>query len=66
MQHLAFTVLTGTDTIVLTILSTLQNVSVYSVYYMVVHSVDAVFSAVLKSGYMSVLGELWARRDCSV
>ena len=63
MQHLAFTVLTGTDTIVLTILSTLQNVSVYSVYYMVVHSVDAVFSAVLKSGYMSVLGELWARRD---
>lgn len=63
VQHVAFTVLTGTDTIVLTILSTLQNVSVYSVYYMVVHSVDAIFSVASKSGYMSVLGDLWAKRD---
>ena len=35
-QHVAAVILDGTDTVVLTLFSTLSNVSIYSVYFMVV------------------------------
>ena len=35
-QHIASVVLDSTDTIVLTVFSTLANVSIYSVYYLVI------------------------------
>lgn len=61
-QHVAAVVLDGTDTIVLTLLSTLSNVSVYSVYFMVIRGVKTLFLS-MTSGIQSLLGELWAKQE---
>lgn len=61
-QHVAAVVLDGTDTIVLTIFSTLANVSVYSVYFLVVRGVKTMFMS-LTGGIQSLLGELWAKQE---
>lgn len=42
-QHIAAVVLDGTDTIVLTVFSTLSNVSIYSVYFLVIKGVKTLF-----------------------
>ena len=59
-QHVAGIVLDDTDTIVLTLFSSLSNVSVYSVYYNVTYGIK---SLVLSStnGFQSVLGEYYAK-----
>lgn len=61
-QHIAAVVLDGTDTIVLTLLSSLSNVSVYSVYFMVIRGVKTLFLS-MTNGIQSLLGELWARQE---
>lgn len=61
-QHIAATVLDGTDTIVLTMFSTMLSVSVYSVYSMVISSVKQLFIS-LTHGIRSLLGELWAKEE---
>ena len=61
-QHIAAVVLDGTDTIVLTHLSTLSNVSIYSVYFMVIKGVKTLFLS-MTNGIQSLLGELWARQE---
>ncbi|MDE7440210.1 MAG: sugar isomerase, partial [Clostridia bacterium] len=61
-QHVSAVVLDGTDTIVLTIFSTLANVSIYSVYHLVVYSVKNLFTSAT-NGIHSLMGELWARQD---
>lgn len=61
-QHIAAVVLENTDTIVLTIFSTLENVSIYSVYYLVVYGVKQVFISLTK-GIQALLGELWAKGE---
>lgn len=61
-QHIAAVVLDGTDTIVLTLLSTLSNVSIYSVYFMVIKGVKTL-SLSMTNGIQSLLGELWARQE---
>ncbi len=61
-QHVAAVVLDGTDNIVLTIFSTLSNVSVYSVYHLVVYGIKNLFLS-LTGGIQSLIGELWAKRD---
>ncbi len=61
-QHISAVVLDGTDTIVLTLFSTLANVSIYSVYHMVVANVKNLFLS-LTNGIMSLMGELWARGE---
>ena len=61
-QHVAAVVLDGTDTIVLTVFSTLSNVSIYSVYFMVVKGVKTIFLS-MTNGIQSLLGELWAKRE---
>lgn len=61
-QHISAVVLDGTDTIVLTLLSTLGNVSVYSVYYMVVSSIQSFYQAAT-AGIQSAAGALWAKGD---
>lgn len=61
-QHIATVVLDGTDTIVLTLVSTLSNVSIYSVYFMVIKGVKTLFLS-MKNGIQSLLGELWARQE---
>ena len=61
-QHVSAVVLDGTDTIVLTLFSTLSNVSIYSVYYMVVHNVKNLLVS-MANGLQAYLGELWAKQD---
>lgn len=61
-QHISAVVLDGTDTIVLTLFSTLANVSIYSVYHMVVYNVKNLFLS-LTNGVKSLMGELWARGE---
>lgn len=61
-QHFASFVLTGTDNIVLTLLSTLGNVSVYSVYNLVVTGVFNLFTS-FTNGFFPYFGDLWARNE---
>lgn len=61
-QHISAVVLDGTDTIVLTLMSTLSNVSVYSVYYMVISSLQQFYQAAT-AGMQSAAGALWAKQD---
>ena len=63
-QHVAAVVLDGTDTIVLTMFSNLSDVSVYSVYFLVVKGVKTVFLS-LTNGIQSLMGELWAKQELS-
>ena len=61
-QHISAVVLDGTDSIVLTLFSTLSNVSVYSVYYMVVKSLNGFYQSAVV-GVQSAAGAVWARQD---
>lgn len=61
-QHLASFVLDGTDTIVLSLFSTLENVSIYAVYYLIIKGVRELFLSTA-SGFQSFLGALWARKQ---
>lgn len=62
MQHIAYMILNGTDVIVLTLCSTLENVSVYSVYNLVISGLKQMFT-ILDNSFHSLIGELWARQD---
>ena len=58
-QHLAAVVLDKTDVVVLTIFSTLQNVSIYSVYYLVVNNLrQLIVSGTV--GIQALLGNMLA------
>lgn len=61
-QHIAAIVLDDTDTILLTILSTLSNVSIYSVHHNVVYGIKNVLIS-STNGFQSVLGDYWAKKD---
>ena len=61
-QHLAAVVLDKTDVVVLTTFSTLQNVSVYSVYYLVVNNLrQLVVSGTV--GVQALLGNMLAKGE---
>ena len=61
-QHVSAVVLEGTDNIVLTLFSTLTNVSIYSVYYMVIHGIMQLYTSAT-AGIQSAVGTLWARQE---
>lgn len=61
-QHIASFVLSGTDNIVLTALSTLANVSIYSVYNLVINGVFTLVNSLTK-GFCPYLGNLIANKD---
>ena len=61
-QHVAAVVLDSTDTIVLTIFSTLENVSIYSVYHLVIYGVKNLFT-VITNGIQSYWGNMWAKKE---
>lgn len=61
-QHVSYVVLTGTDNIVLTLFSTLYNVSIYSVYHLVVYGIKLLFLS-MTNGIKAIIGELWAKQD---
>ncbi len=58
--QISSTVLDEADTVVLTSLSTLQNVSIYSVYHLVVTGVKQLLLS-STSGINSIFGNLWAK-----
>ena len=61
-QHFASYVLSGTDNIVLTIFSTLANVSIYSVYNIVIIGVkNALLS--MTNGFQSLIGDMLAKKE---
>lgn len=61
-QHISAIVLDGTDSIVLTVFATLSDVSIYSVYHLIVYGVKSLFTS-MTNGIQSILGELWAIHD---
>lgn len=61
-QHVAACVLDNTDTIVLTLMSTLANVSIYSVHFMVVNGVKQLLISAT-NGIHALMGELWAKQE---
>lgn len=61
-QHLAFTLLNNTDVVVLTLMSTLENVSVYAVYHIVANGLKNIVEA-LSSGMEAAFGNLWANDE---
>ena len=64
-QHIATVILTSTDTIVLTFLSTLSNVSIYNVYHLVTNGINGLIVA-LTSGYLSMFGNMISRGEGDV
>ena len=61
-QHISGVVLDGTDNIVLTLFSTLSNVSIYSVYFMIVNSLNTLYQSAAVA-IQSAAGQVWARQD---
>lgn len=61
-QHIASVILTNTDTVVLTLFSTLKDVSIYAVYHMVVNGVKTLVNA-LTAGLQALFGNMLARNE---
>lgn len=61
-QHIAAVVLDGTDILVLTIFSGMKEVSIYSLYYLVVKGVRQVVVA-FTNGSQALMGDLRARQE---
>ena len=61
-QHVAAIVLGGTDSVVLTVFSSLNNVSIYGVYLLVINGLERIFISAT-SGFQSYFGNLWANEE---
>lgn len=61
-QHIASVVLGNTDVMVLTMFSTLTNVSIYQVYYLVVNGVKQIVLSSIK-GMQAMLGNMYAKGE---
>ncbi len=64
-QHISSFLLSHTDVVLLTFFSTLTNISIYSVYYMVVAGIRR-FITTLMAGVFSWFGQLYAAKDPSL
>lgn len=61
-QHFASVVVDHTDVVVLTTFSTLKNVSIYSIYYMVVSSLRTLITSSL-NGVQATMGNMIANKE---
>ena len=61
-QHIEYVVLKNTDHLVLTLFSSLENVSVYSIYYMILSGIGKLVQA-SRGSFLSLFGELWAKGE---
>ncbi len=61
-QHIATVVLGNTGTIVLTLMSTLENVSIYGVYHLVVNGVKQVILS-LTNGVQAMMGNMLVKNE---
>ncbi len=64
-QRVEMVVLDGSDNIALTMFSTLSNVSIYSVYHLVIYGAKNLFLS-LTNGVQSLIGELWAKQELDI
>lgn len=60
-QHVAAVILSGSDTVVLTIFSTLANVSIYAIYFLPMSGARLVIMSMI-SGIEALIGNLWAKQ----
>lgn len=61
-QHVAAVVQGNAATVVLTVFSTLENISIYSVYYLVAHGIRQVIVS-LNTGIKAMLGNMLAKNE---
>ena len=61
-QHVAAVVLDGTDSVVLTVMASMADVSIYSAYNMVVLGVKQLFMS-MTNGVQALMGELLAKNE---
>lgn len=61
-QHFASVVVDHTDVVVLTAISTLENVSIYSIYYLVVSSLRTLITSSL-NGVQATMGNMIAKKE---
>lgn len=61
-QHIAAVILAGSDTVILTVFSSLVNVSIYAVYYLPMSGSRLIIMSMI-SGIMALIGNLWAKQD---
>ncbi|MBQ7968409.1 MAG: polysaccharide biosynthesis C-terminal domain-containing protein [Clostridia bacterium] len=61
-QHIASVVQGNVATVVLTVFSTLENISIYSVYYLVAHGIRQVIVS-LNTGIKAMLGNMLAKNE---
>lgn len=64
-QHVAYSINNSADVIILTIFSTLENISVYSVYNLVVSAIKMLISS-LTTGIQSFFGDLYASDEINL
>ncbi len=61
-QHIATVVQGNAATVVLTVFSTLENISIYSVYYLVAHGIRQVIVSI-NTGIKAMLGNMLAKNE---
>lgn len=61
-QHIASVVLSNTDVMVLSLFSSLTNVSIYQIYHLIVNGVRMIIDASL-TGVQALLGNMYAKRE---
>lgn len=61
-QHIAYSIQNGTDIVILTIFSTLENVSVYTIYNLIISAIKSVIHS-LTTGIRSFFGDLYANDE---
>lgn len=61
-QHISSVILTNTDTIVLTVFSSLENVSVYSVYNLVATGIKQIIFTTT-TGVQALLGNMYVKKE---
>ncbi len=61
-QHIASVVQGNAATVVLTLFSTLKNISIYGVYYLVAHGIRQIIHS-LNTGIKAMLGNMLAKRE---
>lgn len=61
-QHIATVILENTDVLVLTFFSTLENVSIYSVYHLVTNGIKLLFTS-LANSVKPLLGDMYVRKE---
>ena len=62
IHYLAYFVHRNTDVVILSLFSSLNNVSIYAVYHMVISVLEQLLGSV-SSGIASRIGSLWARKE---